>query len=69
MELVLCDPAVTEREICTKAHPSCHSMTVKHPSRELITGTPCVTIGVRSALMRLKHVTVLRSHVARNQKR
>ena len=69
MELVLCDPAVTEREICTKAHPSCHSMTVKHSSRELITGTPCVTIGVRSALMRLKHVTVLRSHVARNQKR
>merc|ERR1719199_1303712 len=63
VHLFLGHPALHIGEIGTKAHVSANSLTMKHASRELIARAPGVAICVRSALVCLPKIAVLRSYV------
>merc|ERR1719282_706756 len=56
LHLRLADEIAPHREESPVAHACCNSMPVKHACRKLIPRRPCVTEGVRAALVRLPEV-------------
>merc|ERR1719310_2196319 len=63
VQLLFGDPVSLPREEGPVAHASANSMTVEHPSWELISWRPGVAEGVRSALMSLPKISVLIFHI------
>ena len=52
-----------KRQIGSKAHPGCDRVSVQHTGGQLVAGGPSMSVGVRTALMRLPQVAVFGSDV------
>mmetsp|Transcript_12602 Transcript_12602/g.22851 ORF Transcript_12602/g.22851 Transcript_12602/m.22851 type:complete len:224 (+) Transcript_12602:379-1050(+) len=64
VHLLLADPSLEVRKVCTISHAGCDSVAVQHACWKLVARRPCVSECMWSALMRLPQVTILAAHVS-----